>query len=112
MSYSIVSSSRPLGSTDEGCPGQWFLTDKHDRASCADTCPSGWVQQIDTDLDVKWCTEPRGPGEEAPSLEEAAQAYEASEAGIGLSSSPWLLAAAGAGVLVLGAGIYLATRET
>lgn len=103
MSYSILT-NQPLRGTDDGCPGQWYLIDKHDNPSCADSCPTGWVQQIDTDLDVKWCKQPVDAAD-LPTIDQAADQYEASKAGMGI-------ALGAVGVLALaGAGVWYATRR-
>lgn len=107
MSYSVLQHP-PLGSIDEGCPGQWYLIDKNDKPSCADSCPSGWVQQIDEDMDVKWCKQPADAAD-LPTLEEASQAYEADQASqAGMSVGTITIVAA---AVVLGVtGLYVATR--
>lgn len=103
MSYSVLTGGS-LSGTDDGCPGQWYLIDKHDNPSCADSCPSGWIQQIDHDLDVKWCKQPVD-AEDLPTIDEAADRFEASQAGMGVA-----LAAVGV-LAILGGGIWYAKRR-
>jgi len=104
MSYNVLS-HRPLGSIEEGCPGEWYLIDKYDRPSCASACPPGWIQQIDADMDVKWCKQPADAAD-LPTIEEAAQQYETQQAGVSLGTTTLIAAAA----LIAVGGIYLATR--
>jgi hypothetical protein len=105
VSYSIFS-NRSLSGTDEGCPGQWYLIDKHDNPSCANSCPTGWVQQIDTDLDVKWCKQPVNT-EDLPTIEEASEQYMAQEAGIGVGG----MVAIGSLVVLAGVGGFFLLKR-
>jgi hypothetical protein len=101
VSYSILTGSS-LSGTDDGCPGQWYLIDKHDNPSCAGSCPPGWVQQIDHDLDVKWCKQPVDM-EDLPTIDEASEEYLSSEAGIGVGG----MVAIGTVAVLAGVGGFL-----